>query len=560
MAATMMRTSRGSGPHLARWNWLRRTELACALIVLCHLPLVWLQFQRAWQIDCYAHAPFLLLAIAGLVVQRWRNLETSTVCRPGWASAMVLMMALGLLAAAVALRSPWLGTVSLVVSLLGLLLSFGSETTWRLLPLWMLLWLLLPLPFRWDQRLTLVIQDLSSKGGSALLDLWGLNHVLAGFVLELPGRVLPVEDIGGGIALTFAAVSAAAVLAVWLQRGIIHSSLLIASSVFWGIGFGVLGFALTVYSSASGWIDVASDAMRPLFHGGTFVVVFFMLLSTDRLLLFLFDWPFARLIEEEDEDEFEAFSANEELAVDESSAPMGSRGALRVFCLATLGFLSVGFWQVSAWESLGSGGRGTAQPVTVSPDQPNVPWCDVLTEVSLRGMPESWQLVDCKALVRTQDSDLARYSVVWRFVGNRDEAVISVDYPLDARHQPLHAYAIRGWEIESSRIVGDRESKWPLLELRMRDGGGRRGFVLVHQRTEDGQVIEPSQRERPSFVQRLESLHEEILARFGKADPAPSKVQISLSVTGDLPLNSQQRAEATKAFRASVDQISELLW
>lgn len=230
----MMRTPNGSRPPLALWGWFWRAEPLCAVIVLCHVPLVWLQAQRAWQIGCYAHAPFLLLAIVGLVVHRWRNLESGAVCRPGWPSLVVLLVGLGLLATAVVLSSPWVGSVSLIVSLFGLLLGFGSEATLRLLPVWMLSWLLLPLPFRWDQRLTLVIQDLSSKGGSALLDLWGLNHVLAGFVLELPGRALPVEDFAGGVPLIFAAISTAAVLAVWLQRGLFHGSLLIASSVFWG--------------------------------------------------------------------------------------------------------------------------------------------------------------------------------------------------------------------------------------------------------------------------------------------------------------------------------------
>ncbi|TVS17280.1 MAG: hypothetical protein EA424_12915 [Planctomycetaceae bacterium] len=559
MAATMMRTPNGSRPQLARWGWLGRTELLCAVIVLCHLPLVWLQFQRAWQIDSYLHAPFLLLAIVGLMVQRWRNLESPAVCRPGWASLMMLIVGLGLLAASVALRSPWLGTVSLVVSLLGLLLSFGSEATVRLLPVWMLLWLLLPLPFRWDQRLTLVIQDLSSRGGSALLDLWGLNHVLAGFVLELPGRALPVEDVSGGIAPLFAAVSAAAVLAVWLQRGILHGSLLIASSVFWGMGFSVIGFALAVDLLASGWIDVTSGGPQASFSAGSFAAMLLVLISTDRLLLFLFDWPFGRLIEEEESLE-EEFEEEDALAVDVTPAPARAIGAFSLFWLLTLGFLAVGFWQVAAWESVRSHGRGPSRATTLSAGQANVPWGDVLTEASLPQLPGAWKMVGFHTLARAHDSDLGRFSVAWRYVGERDEAVISVDFPLDVRHQPIRAFEVRGWEIESYRVLSDSEFDQPVLEFWMRDGGGRRGYVLVHQRTEDGEVIEPSHGRRQSFIDWWESLREQVLERFGKADPSPGRVQISLSITGDLPLNAQQRTEATEAFRASVDRITELMW
>jgi hypothetical protein len=559
MAATMMRTPNGSRPQFARWGWLGRIELLCAVIVLCHLPLVWLQLQRAWQIGYYTHAPLLLLAMIGLMIQRWRTLESPAICRPGWASSMTLIVSLSLLAAAVALRSPWLGTVSLVVSLLGLLLCLGSEATRRLLPVWMLFWLLLPLPFRWDQRLTLVIQDLSSKGGSALLDLWGLNHVLAGFVLELPGRALPVEDVSGGIAPVFAAVSAAAVLAVWLQRGILHGSLLIASSVFWGIGFSVIGFALAVDLWAAGRIDVTSGVPQSLFSAGSFVVMLLVLISTDRLLLFLFDWPFGRLVEEEESLE-EEFEEGEALAVDVSPVPLRSIGAFSVFGLVTLGFLAVGFWQVAAWESVGSHGRPPSRATTLPAGQANVPWGDVLTEASLPRLLGARKMVDFHTLARAHDSDLGRFSVAWRYEGERDEAVISVDFPLDVRHQPIRAFEIRGWEIESHRVLNDTEFNQPLFEFRMRDGGGRRGYVLVHQRTEGGEVIEPSHGGRQSFVDWCESLREQVLERFGKADPSPGKVQISLAITGDLPLDAQQRNEATETFRASVDRIVELLW
>jgi hypothetical protein len=231
MATTMTEQPCVSRLKFQPWERLRWCVMGYAVILVCHLPMVWLQFQRAWQSDSYRYSPFLLLAIVGLSIHGWWHLPERPVFSPTWSSVATLLVGLCLLTGAVAFRSPWLGTVSAFVSLLGVLLSFGSTVALRLLPVWLLLWLLLPLPFRLDQRLALAVQDLTSKGGSQLLDLWGLDHVLAGFVLELPGRQLPVEELGGGIASLFIAISTAAVLAVWLRRGIVHGCLLVASSV-----------------------------------------------------------------------------------------------------------------------------------------------------------------------------------------------------------------------------------------------------------------------------------------------------------------------------------------
>jgi exosortase len=553
MATTMTEKPDVSRLQFQPWEWLRWSGMCYAVILVCHLPMVWLQFQRAWQIDSYRYYPFLLLAIVGLSIHRWWSLPERPVYRPTWSSVATLLVGLCLLAGAVAVRSPWLGTVSAFVSLMGVLLSFGVAVALRLLPVWLLLWLLLPLPFRLDQRLALAIQDLTSKGGSQLLDLWGLDHVLAGFVLELPGRQLPVEELGGGIASLFIAISTAAVLAVWLRRGILHGCLLVASSVLWGIGTNMVGVALTVMFLADGRMGAMTEASHWWFGTGLFVALLILLFSTDGLLLFLFESPFMEPIDDDIEEPQTTSSGV-------SNVSSGAAGPRLGVCLLAAGSLAACAWQVIAWESYGMQSGVSAQPVAASGSTAGVSWSDVLTAESLPPLQGDWRSTDFATVVRPMDSDLGRFALAWRYARERDEAVLSVEFPFESWQEPARVYDVRGWEIESRQVLTEEEGAEPLLEVRMRDGGGRRGYLLVRQFTEWGEAIPPPADSGWSLAAWFQSLGEQILKRFGNSEPMPVMVKISLLITGDLPLDQERQAEVRRAFRLSVEDIIGLLW
>jgi exosortase len=550
--------------HLPLRHWFQRGELCFAAILVCHLPMVWLQCQRAWQIEYYRFYPLVLLAILGLFLYRWRDLPGAAVCCPRWASLATLLVGWGLLVAAVVLRSPWLGTVSLLVSLLAVLLSLGTVVARRLVPVWFLLWLLLPLPFRWDQRLVLFIQDLTSEGGSRLLDLWGVNHILAGFVLELPGHQLPVEELCGGMASLFAAISVAALLAVWFQRSIVHGILLIASGAVWGLAMSMIGVALTATLLANGRMDVTSGANSWWFGAALFAGVLLMLLSFDGLLQFFFESPLVEAAMDED-GELVAVPVNEldeppASAVGSWGEPPYSAATVAGLRLLTVGFLATIGWQWFSWDAYRIQGAGGALPGVISRGMDQVPWADVVTTNNLPPLPDHWRLVDFGSIERPRDSDLGNFSLTWRYAGERDEAVVSLDFPFEGWHEPSRLYEMRGWEIESRRVLVDDEAAEPLLEVRMRDAGGRRAYLLVRQFTQWGEAIPPPVDIRWSLAAWYQSLGERVSQRFGSEGPGPATLQVSLLITGDLPLEKAQQAEARQVFRATVDRVVELLW
>jgi len=533
------------------------------VIGLCHAPLLALQLFRLWQIECYRYVPFLLAAVAYLLYRRWRELPARPVCLPTWTGLTTLLAGLALLLGAVMLDSPWLSMVAAIVSLLAVLLSFGRYAAARLVPVWALLWLVLPLPFRWDQRLVLWLQGWAAEGGSRLLDAWGYDHVLAGYVLEIPGRQFQVEELGADVRSLFALIAAAAVLAVWKQRRLLHGMLLVCSGAFWAVTLNMLGVALSVIL-AFGGTDVTTGGAGQLFAAGLFLSQFLMLLSTDRLLLFLGESSGMKLAEDEEgnligvpAEVAGALEAPPVPVANGPSRPVARWLGLRVLAAA---FLAVGVFQVATWVARGPRTNESPAPARRADDNERVPLTHVLRGDSLPPSLGGWQAVDFQAATRGSDSDLGPYSLAWRYADARDEAVVSLDFPFVGWHDSARGFEQRGWEIESRTVLEAEASGGPVVEVRMRDASGRRGYLLVSQWTDSGHALTPPATAGGSLSGWYKSARERVLNRFGEGESEPATFKIQLLVTGDLPLDEAGQGRAREAFQLAASRISERVW
>jgi exosortase len=545
-------------------GWFRRDATLYVVIGLCHLPLVVLQLHRMWQIECYRYFPFLLAAVGWLLWRQWHQLPVRPTCQPTRSSLATLLAGLGLLSAAVLMGSPWLGTVAAIVSVLAVLLSFGRYAAARLTPAWSLLWLMLPLPFRWDQRLFLWLQGGTCEGGSRVLDAWGYNHVLAGYVLDVPGRQFLVEELGGGVQSLFALIAAAAVLAVWQNRGFIHGVLLVGCGVFWAVALNMVGAALTVVLLVARGVDVTDGGAGYLFDAGLFLAALLILLSTDRLLLFLGESPGVKPVED-DEGNLIGMPAG---VAGKSETPPGpeplsplpppaGRWGLRVLAAA---FLVVGMLQAASWGVVAQRTNKAMAAAANAGERDRVPLTDVLTAGSLPRSLGDWKAVGFQAETRTPESDLGHYSLVWRYADGRDDAAVSLDFPFAVRRDPGQGFELRGWEIEARTVLEAEAASGPVLELRMRDASGRRGYLLASLRTESGLSLTPPALAGWSLSAWCKKAGDRVLERFGQVESEPATFQIQLLVTGDLPLDEARQRQARAAFRLAAEKIRERVW
>ena len=73
----------------------------------------------------------------------------------------------------------------------------GQGRDW--LPVWLVMWLIVPPPFRWDFRLIVWLQSSTSRMASMLLDVVGVQHLMEGNVLVLPGHRMLVDEACSGV-------------------------------------------------------------------------------------------------------------------------------------------------------------------------------------------------------------------------------------------------------------------------------------------------------------------------------------------------------------------------
>ena len=563
MASTATQTTIPAHAESKPLRWLRLPMVLYALILTSHMPMLALQSRNMWPVEHYRYFPFLLGAFAYLVWRRWQEIPGPTECRPNRSSFLALLASFGLLAASQLLWSPWLGTVAAILSALAVVLSFGRMHTSRVLPVWLLLWLLLPLPFHWDERLILWLQGFSSQGGSQMLDYLGYNHVLAGYVIDIPGHQFLVEEACSGVQWLFAILAMAAILAVWLRRPLVHGVLLIASAAFWTVAANVIRVTLVVVLYVQRGVDIGDGWTQAMFGVGLFVVALLMLLSTDRLLWFLLGPP----VPGEEHDWLGEPAASDSTVAESHTdvpAPVTTGMRLVMLNLIALAFLSVGVLQTA----MGVNRRfARSERISFAEDDhrdDRVPLSDVLSEATLPERLAALKRVESKVQTRSPNSDRGRYSIAWRYAGPQRDAIVSVDFPFAGWHDLAGCYQSRGWEVESWTVMeGDGVHdafQAPFAELRMKDATARHGHLLVTQFTAEGDALAPPSTLGRSLSAWCVAARNRVLKRFGDLGPEPTTVQVQMLVTSDLPLSDEHHQQARQAFEQAVRQIAEQLW
>ena len=223
-------------------------------------------------------------------------------------------------------------------------------------------------------------------------------------------------------------------------------------------------------------------------------------------------------------------------------------------------FLVVGMLQAASWGVVAQRTNKPTATAASSDGSGRVPLTDVLTAGSLPRSLGGWKAVGFQAETRTPENDWGHYSLIWRYADARDEAAISLDFPFAVRHDPARGFELRGWEIEARTVLAAEASSGPVLEVRMRDASGRRGYLLVSQRTESGSSLTPPATARWALSAWCKRAGDRVLERFGQVESEPATFQIQLLVTGDLPLDEARQSQAREAFRLAAEKISERVW
>ena len=152
----------------------------------------------------------------------------------------------------------------------------------------LLLWLIVPPPFRLDDTLIQELQRVTAQGGSWLAELFSVPHLLAGNLIRLPWRDLFMAEACSGINSQLLVVATAALAVVMLHRSWLHTLLLLASALVWSSATNILRVGLVVAAGHHLDVDSATGLPHELLEIGTVMLGLALLYSTDQLLMACF--------------------------------------------------------------------------------------------------------------------------------------------------------------------------------------------------------------------------------------------------------------------------------
>ncbi len=267
---------------------LSHKKLLPILLILGQLPLVILFMRNLWLRPYYHFFPAVVVGAAFLLWQQWPREGSRAVVRHDFWTWLLMLVGLGCDAAAIRLPSSWLAGVGSLSIFGGVLSYYAGSARWRnLVPAWLVLWLIIPLPLGWDHKILAIQNVLTAYASSLILDVLRVGHFLNGAVLEFGASSVSVSAVCNVLPPLFALPALAAIFAVWARRPLVPMGLLLTASLFWSVVAGLARVVAVVLGQIWFQLDMSQGWPLICLALGLLVIAFGLLLSTEGLLFFL---------------------------------------------------------------------------------------------------------------------------------------------------------------------------------------------------------------------------------------------------------------------------------
>lgn len=279
--------------YLARDN-LVRLVLSVLVLVAITLWSYWpviADLVGAWQTNDDYSAGQLVPLVVAFLVWRERNRLKQCTLTPCWGAGIALLI--------LAQTSRICGFLSfrssperyaLLLSIAGLLLMVAGRQVFRRL-LWVLLFLFLmvPLPGRVDNLISVPLRRMATTGAVFVLEAFGIRVSQQGNVVVLNGNMpLAVVEACSGLRMLTAFVIVAAFIAYMVKRAKWQKAVLLASS----IPVAVIGNVIRIVATAILMLYVSSEVADKFFHD----FAGYVMMPVAVMLLFAEIWLMDRII------------------------------------------------------------------------------------------------------------------------------------------------------------------------------------------------------------------------------------------------------------------------
>ena len=519
------------------------TAVVVLLIVLALACAPWLVMHFG-RMMAAPHYQFVAIVPLGALALAWRDRQGLGQLTPGAVRTTQLLAGAAwlLLLAAGFFSSGLMGLVATLVTLLAAAWALGGSVLLRaMLPAWLFLWLLFPLPLGYDLKLISKLQSLVSWETSRVLDLLGVIHVMAGNVIEVPGRRLLVEDACSGIHSLFAVLTCTVFFVLWNRCSLPRSLYLILAAGFWVL----LANAVRVVTIAVAFTRWGADLSTGWQHEALGWVLFALTLgllwSSDGLYLF-----FATRRQEE-----EAPAAPP--AVPTRLPAWATLGLAPAPAIAAFGLLAV-LQGALFWAE-----RSLLPGLKVSPAEERM---KSMTAESLPQKIDPWQQAHFStSLSKILEDQVGISSRVWTYRTGAVSANVSADFFFPGWHDLRVCYASQGWVLQPARVYqeqGPNGADGAFLAVPMDKPLERYGYLWFGQVRDDGQLWPPPLEDKlvEAVSSRGGTAYRLLWARLRGDDASQSiglfdntpACQVQVFIESYAPLGEKELAEGQSLF------------
>lgn len=496
-------------------------------------------FQQLWGAEHYRFVPMLLVAAAWLAWRRVGSLPTPMFA-PVTRSMRVALWAAALVTTAVALfaQSPFVAAVAILVYLLAGLYEYGGGLAVRhFLSVWAVLLLALRLPFNWDQRLIVGLQRAATYWASGTLDLLGIRHLADGVVIRLPVRDFFIDEACSGVHSLFATAAFVAVFAAATRKGFLRFAALMIAALFWVFVANAVRVLAVVVLSTRYNLPVVDGLGHELLGIAVFAAVIGLVLSTDRLLLFIFPPK-------------EVFSGDIDW-LPSADLNLKPRNARVPFILAScLMAISVSMYLLPSQAAANA-------PTPYSVQEGLIP----VPEDSLPVNWNGWTKVEFQVRTRDRNDPAGEISRIWYYRKGRLIAAVSIDGPFDTWHDTEVCYDALGYTAQAREDVAISDgglSTGGYTELTIANEAGRHGHVFFMAYGQDGEALSPPPSRNASFARLLSIWNDRLSGTTAIDSPDGPIYQVQVFSESGIEITSAERDELRGLFHQMRREIAKL--
>ena len=513
MSLAFVSNTQSSQPSENKVNEISRPRLNITdwafLIALASLaPMLWIQCLSLWSRPHFQFFPMAWLGFGYFVHERLGSpspYRSQIRLVSGVAIAIFCLLAS---AESVFISSPWLAYASAVGLVVSWLLLRGNKLRWHTaVGLSSVLWMTVPFPAGYDNKLIQFLQRQSSFLTSVILDCIGIFHLPEGNVLELAQKRLFVDEACSGVDSLYALMAICLCLVLWFKQRLFVAIVSLSLVPVWASCGNIVRLVTIVLGLE--WIGI--DLSHGVQHTILGLLVFAGAFSCDYAFIQFAGAVFRKK---------SSSSFRECTTAAASNPPVQQSGVLHVIAssMFVMLFLAIGAY---SFQIL------TAHTLQSYPTFDKLSLARVKDSQNLPKVLGDWQFESVQSIERSRESSQGQFSNVWMYRSPIGPVMISTDFPFRGFHLLDICYEGAGWRLNSSSrqveqssgaSLNDRNEKFYAHILDMTNDEGRFAYVVYALFRLDGTSIQSAAK----GVRGLERFEQTVL------EPVSFQIQVML--------------------------------